>query len=105
GALFETVTNPGGWKDVEHALAKPPGAKRVLVLGDSVTWGVVPLENLYTRRLEALLRRRGIAGAEVIAMAVAGWGTDQQLEALTLEGLAFEPDIVVLQFDGSDIVN
>jgi lysophospholipase L1-like esterase len=105
GALFETVTNSGGWKDVQHATVKPPGAKRVLVLGDSVTWGVVPLEKLYTRQLEALLRRRGVAGAEVIAMAVAGWGTDQQLEALTLEGLAFAPDIVVLQFDGSDIVN
>lgn len=43
------TTNSQGWKDVEHALAKPPGAFRILVLGDSYTYGMVPKEELYTR--------------------------------------------------------
>ena len=97
--------NSQGWKDVEHDLEKPPGVLRVLFLGDSVTWGLVSLEDLYTRFFEQELRERGFPRVEVISMGVGGWGTDQELEALVREGLDYEPDIVVYQFCGNDLAN
>jgi hypothetical protein len=36
-------------------------------------------------------------------MGVGGWGTDQELEALVLEGLQYQPDLVIYQFCGNDI--
>ncbi|HYB98179.1 MAG TPA: SGNH/GDSL hydrolase family protein [Candidatus Limnocylindrales bacterium] len=105
GERFRVRTNREGWKDVDHQREKPPGVVRVLVLGDSHTWGFVPLEQLYTRRLEALLAERGLSQVEVITLAVGGWGTDQQLEALTVEGLSYDPDIVIYQFCGNDVLN
>jgi len=105
GERFPVRTNAEGWKDVEHARAKRPGVVRVLVLGDSNTWGFVPTDHLYTRRLETLLAERGFGNVEVVSMAVGGWGTDQELEALTIEGLAYDPDIVVYQFCGNDVLN
>lgn len=102
---YEVVTNSEGWKDVEHERDKPEGRLRILVLGDTTSFGSVPLEQLYTRRLEAILHERGFPQVEVITLAVGGWGTDQQLEVLTLEGIWYQPDLVILQFSGNDLVN
>ena len=30
-------TNSRGWRDAEHPLAKPPGVRRIVALGDSFT--------------------------------------------------------------------
>jgi len=99
-------TNSQGWRDVEHAYQKPAGRLRILVVGDSHTYGLTAsLDHLYTRRLEALLRDRGWAGVEVISLAVPGWGTDQALEAIQTEGLRYRPDVVVYQFCDNDLLD
>lgn len=105
GESVPFVINSQGWKDVEHTITKPPGTVRILVLGDSYTFGYVPLESLYTRKLDELLKQRGYASVEVLSMGVAGWGTDQELEALKREGMAFSPDIVICQFCANDLHN
>jgi len=98
-------TNSQGWKDVEHRIEKPPGVFRILFLGDSNTYGIVPLEYLYTRKLEELLKERGIDNIEVLSMGVGGWGTDQALEALVIEGIRYNPDLVIYQFCGNDVLD
>ncbi|MCB1865552.1 MAG: SGNH/GDSL hydrolase family protein [Chromatiales bacterium] len=103
GERFEFTTNSQGWKDVEHPLRKPDGVFRIVVLGDSHTYGAVPLEQLYTRRLEAILRERGHKAVEVLSFAMGGWGADQRLEALQAEALAYRPDVVIYQFCGNDV--
>lgn len=98
-------TNSQGWKDVEHRFKKPKDVTRLLFLGDSGTYGVVGLNDLYTRQVEILLKKLGFYNVEVISMGVGGWGTDQELEALYREGLRYEPDFVIYQFSGNDVTD
>jgi lysophospholipase L1-like esterase len=97
--------NSQGWKDVEHNFEKPNGTLRILFLGDSNTFGLVPLKHLYTRKVEEQLRNTMKRAVEVISIGLAGWGTDHALEALMNEGLKYKPDIVIYQFCGNDITD
>ncbi|MEZ6186942.1 MAG: hypothetical protein R3F62_18275 [Planctomycetota bacterium] len=84
--------------DVEHALEKPAGVRRVLVLGDSFVEGVqVPTDALFHRRLEAALDRDG-RRVECVAGAHSGWGQAETLEHLREVGLAYAPDLVLVEF-------
>jgi lysophospholipase L1-like esterase len=105
GAKSFFKINSQGWKDVEHSFAKPSGTLRILFLGDSNTFGLVPLKDLYTRKVEELLRKKNNRAVEVISMGLAGWGTDHALEALTNEGLRYKPDLVIYQFCGNDVTD
>jgi len=105
GEAISTRANSQGWRDVEHALAKPEGGVRILFVGDSFTYGSVPLDQVYTRRVEAKLHARGDRAVEVIAIGVGGWGPDQELEALRNEGIRYAPDIVVYQHCSNDVIN
>jgi hypothetical protein len=102
GESFSAKANSGGWKDVEHPLKKKDGTVRILIVGDSQTFGFVPLKSIYPRVLEELLIGAGY-NAEVMSMGYGGWSTDQELVALKRSGLAFEPDIVISQFDTNDL--
>ena len=101
---FSSKANSGGWKDVEHQLGKSTGSVRILILGDSNTYGHVPMKDVYPRLLEKLLNDAG-CDVEVISMGYGGWGTDQELVALKRSGLAYEPDIVISQFDTNDLID
>jgi hypothetical protein len=102
GEVYVDRTNAAGWRDRDHVRGRVQGVFRILVLGDSVTVGaIVGLDDLFTRRAEDLLQRKGYS-AEVISIALGGWGTDQELEALRLEGLSYAPDLVVVEFTGND---
>lgn len=88
--------NSRGLRDREYALIKPRGVTRVLVLGDSYTWGYgVADDEIYTEVLERSLGQRG-AAVQVINSGVSGWGTDQEYLFLQSEGLQYQPDVVVL---------
>src|SRR5262249_24805283 len=41
GQRRPAVTNGRGWRDAEHAYDKPPGVRRAVVVGDSVTFGIL----------------------------------------------------------------
>ena len=99
------LTNSQGWKDIEHTFDKPAGIITILIIGDSYTYGMVPLEDLYTRQIERLLQQRGIVNVEVISIGVGSWGTDQELEVLMQEGVKYAPDIVIHQFCENDLGN
>ena len=107
GTVYTDHANSEGWRDRERSIQRRPNTLRILVLGDSVTYGaIVGQADTYTAVLERKLRANGV-DAEVINMSYGGWGADQELEALTVEGLAYKPDLVILQFctnDPSDVV-
>lgn len=94
-------TNADGFRDATRG-AKRNGVPRVLVLGDSYTfgWGVADVEP-YPQRAEALLRERGI-DAEVINAGVPGYNTEQ--EAFLLDELLprYRPDMVVVGYVMND---
>ncbi|MCA9445632.1 MAG: SGNH/GDSL hydrolase family protein [Candidatus Omnitrophica bacterium] len=95
-------TNSQGWKDVEHSFEKSEGTTRILVVGDSYTQGLPPLEHVYHRVLKRLLREEGFR-VEVIAMGHGGWATDQGFQAFLQEGTRYSPDIVISQFCINDL--
>jgi len=92
-------TNALGYRDNEHRLARRPGTRRVVALGDSFAWGVgVEFEDAWPQRLERGLTRRRGEPWEVVSLARPGMNTVEQAEQLATEGLAYEPDLVVLGY-------
>lgn len=98
---------PTGFRHSKAALPKPEGVKRLLVLGDSFGLGTaVPYAQTFPGVLESLLNQTSSERWQVINLSVDDWGSAQQLIALQEIGLAYEPDLVVLQaFPFNDLCN
>lgn len=82
---------------------EPPRDKiRILMLGDSITfgWGVAE-DNTVARLLEKRLAKSGHP-AEVINAGVGNYNTDMEVEYFLKTGRRFKPDIVVLNFYVND---
>jgi len=96
-------SNSLGYRDREHARAKPAGTYRIVVLGDSIAagYGVARTEEVFPARLEARLRRRGLP-VEVLNFAVSGYNTEQEVETLRARALAFAPDLVLVAYCHND---
>ena len=92
-------TNSLGYRDREHALSKPSGVTRIVVLGDSLAMGLwVPkIEDIFPAKLEARLNQRGLR-TEVLNFGVVGYNTLQEVATLADRGLRFEPDMVLVQY-------
>jgi hypothetical protein len=100
---FHTIVthNHFGYRSppVEHE--RTPGRVRVLVLGDSFAYGVgVQDRETFSAGLESLAPE-----LEVIDTGVNGYGTSQELLLLRDEGLAFQPDVVLVAFFWNDVAN
>ena len=91
----------------EYALDKSPGTFRILVLGDSVTFGHGSIyEHSYPYLLEERLRAwRPDVEWQVWNAAVPGYNTSQELAQLLEEGPQFKPDLVVVGFFENDFVD
>jgi hypothetical protein len=88
-----------GYRDRERALAKPPGVRRVVALGDSFAWGAsVEFEDAYPQRLERGLSRRRHETWEVVNLALPGMNTVDHAAQLADEGMAYGPDVVLLGY-------
>jgi hypothetical protein len=78
----------------EYAYDKPAGVTRIVVLGDSFTFGEdVGDQETYSHRLE-----ESLPGTEVLNLGVHGYGHDQMLIYLREQGLKYQPDVVILGF-------
>lgn len=101
--VMEISQNSQGFRDMERDIFREAGVFRILCLGDSFTWGwAVPQEQIFTHQLESLLTQQGLA-CEVINAGVGGYSTDQELIFLEREGLAYAPELVVLQVTRNDL--
>lgn len=95
--------NALGLRGREVAPAKPPGVKRILVLGDSYVFGVgVDEGHLVTAELERLVKGDLSGGCEVINMGVSGYSTDQEYLLFREMGSRLSPDLVILVVVGND---
>lgn len=103
GEIYSSPANNHGWRDRDRHFENPRGAYRILVLGDSNTYGAIVADTaIYTRVLEQELEQAG-CNAEVISIGYGRWGTDQQLEALVNEGVSYSPDLIIVQFCTNDL--
>jgi hypothetical protein len=86
------VNSVGIRSDREYTREKPPGVRRIIVCGDSMSAGQFVTN---VDRFSELLERR-IPQLEVINLSLEGSGTDQQLLLYEHLGLTFEHDLVLL---------
>ncbi len=95
--------NSAGFRDVEHSTIKKPGVARIMVIGDSFTFGMgVNLEDTYPKKLEKFLNRAHIP-CEVINCGVIGYNMWQHYEMLKGKVLPNNPDLVILGLFEDDI--
>ena len=101
---YRGSSNALGYRDRDHAVGKPRGVYRILVLGDSIAAGLGILDygRTFPGMLEGLLRRRGVE-AEVLNFAVTGYNTMQEVATLEERGLRYRPDLVLLAYDLNDV--
>ena len=98
--------NEHGYRDYEYSLKKPEGIFRVLVLGDSQTFGhgIKDLKDTWVKKLEAKLQKEGRnASIEVLNISGPGWNSDTHLYELFKNGFKFNPDLVILAYAHNDI--
>lgn len=91
----------------EYSLEKPPGTFRIIVLGDSVTFGHGALfETTYPYLLEQRLGTwRPDVKWEVWNLGVPGYNTRQELEYLKEIGDEYDPDLVIVGFFPNDFID
>jgi hypothetical protein len=107
GRAFVEV-NAQGRRDPGFPLDKPADAYRIAVLGDSYSEAMqVSRDEAYWAVLPERLTACGFAPGkriEVLNFGVAGYGTAQQYLRFQSQALAYQPDLVLLQFtNGNDV--
>ena len=91
----------------DYALEKGPHTFRILVLGDSVTFGHGSVyEHTYPYLVEQQLKTwRSDVDWQVWNAAVPGYNTSQELAQLLEVGPRFRPDLVVVGFYENDLID
>lgn len=95
--------NSYGFRDKEYDLAKSDGTYRIIVLGDSITFGIgMPFSAVYTEQLEDLFasKRKKV---EVLNLSLQGYNTLSEVSTLEQIGLQFQPDMVIVGYCVNDI--
>jgi lysophospholipase L1-like esterase len=86
--------NKRGLRDKELPYENRENKYRIIVLGDSVSWGLgVNDGETFSDFME-----RGLIKTDVINMGVNGFSTGEELLLLKYEGLRYKPNIVILFF-------
>lgn len=87
-------TNSQGFRDYEHKARKNRDKYRIVIVGDSFTWGHgVDNNETYSKILETYDKK-----IETINMAVGGYGTDQEYLTIMNKGLKYNPDMIILMY-------
>ncbi|MFH1094051.1 MAG: hypothetical protein V1739_07890 [Candidatus Omnitrophota bacterium] len=97
--------NSKGVRDREFEIPKPADVFRIIVLGDSVTFGTeYPLELTYPKILEKLLNKNPESNLrfEVLNAGVCSYNAVQKVLLLQNKLLDYDPDMVILQFLNDD---
>jgi lysophospholipase L1-like esterase len=101
GRRVEIVSNSLGYRNRELG---PPEERRLLFLGDSITFAdYLPDEETFVRQVEALSRARGDHW-ETVNAGIGGAGIHDELAILEETGLGIRPDAVILNFFLNDFV-
>ncbi len=97
---YEVWLNLEGFRDYEHNVGKMDGVFRIMVLGDSFTWGQgVEADKVYPRVLQKKLNETiSSQRFEVINAAKRGWNTREELNYFKRRGVKYEPDLLLVGF-------
>ncbi len=93
-------TNAKGFRGrKEFNYNNPSDKKRIIILGDSFTFG----EEVSDNETYSYFLQQRFPNTEVINMGIHGYGHDQMLILLKEEGIKYKPDIVILGFLTEDM--
>ncbi|MBN2031315.1 hypothetical protein JW824_13865 [bacterium] len=105
----ENRINLQGFRDREYNMIKPQDIFRIIVLGDSITYGLgVSWDETYPKIIEQLLNKRSTDSDqryEVINFGVNGYNTVQEVEHLRINGVKYDPDMVLVGYNLNDVGN
>jgi len=105
GYVTETLVelNSMGFRDYDFSFKKDDGVKRILFLGDSITFGyALKKEQTFEDIIEQRLRDRQ-ENYEVINAGIPGYNTVMHYFSLKEKGMKYEPDIIIMQFTINDL--
>jgi lysophospholipase L1-like esterase len=104
-AGVEVEINAKGVRGPELPYEKPAGVRRVVWLGDSVTFGfrIEGFEKTFPFRVEPALEATTGVPIETVNGAVDGWSQWQQAGWLESEGVRYAPDLVIVGFVLNDV--
>lgn len=95
--------NNKGLRDDEIPYQKPDNETRILLLGDSVTFGYgVPVEETFADQWEAWLNENSETRWQVINSGVPSYTTVQEARWFETEGLRYQPDAVIVTYVMND---
>src|SRR5436309_13471021 len=94
---YDFYLNSRGFKDVEFKPQKEANTYRILALGDSFAFGVVPYQHNYLTLLKQQLNSSD-RHIEVLNMGIPGIGPQHYLALFVNEGLQLQPDMVLVSF-------
>lgn len=102
--------NKEGFRDNDYPLIKSQNTFRIIGLGDSFTYGsgIKDVNDIYLKKLEALLNQNNIQNYEVLSFAKPGINTKKEIEILKDDALKYNPDMVILGYflnDFTDVDN
>ncbi len=106
GAEYLLSTDALGLRnpDARATSPKPDNTHRVLILGDSYTFGVgVEQTETFPALTEKILNTSGTLKYQVINAGTPGWGTQNQLAFWREKGKAMQPDTVVIAYYQNDL--
>ena len=92
-------TNSLGLRDREHPFEREPGIKRIVIVGDSFTWGY----GVNDGETFADLIEKMAPDVEVINLGVTAFGLRQEIIYFQRLGIKFAPDILVVSLVQNDI--
>ncbi len=97
-------TNGAGFRSAEIPVQKPPRSVRIVGLGDSIMFGFgVGDDETFMSVLPArLAAQHPELDWQTINTAVPGYNTVMEVETLEKKCLAYDPDIVIVNFVGGD---
>jgi len=100
GNRFGIHTNRLGFRDSDHQVEKSKRSFRILILGDSFSfgWGV-NVHEIYHQ----ILKQKLSFGChnirfEIINASTPGWGIENELAWFRSRGVSYDPDLVIVQF-------
>lgn len=99
--------NAIGYRGPEVSLDKPEGTLRIVIIGGSTThgWGVDDRNTIDSYMREQLRTRYPHRTFEVVNLGFDGYDSRQILERLRSDGLALEPDFVIVNTGVNDVRN
>ncbi len=96
---FNYWNNALGLNDEEFAVPKPAGRFRILAVGDSFTFGLVPYPHTVMTLLEARLRALCPGtDLDVLNFGIGGTGVRDYRTLVTLGLATYDPDLVLINF-------